>query len=64
MPLGKKARAPQHRGLGKKLVKEAEKIAEKEFGVSKVAVISGIGVRDYYRSLGYRLKATYMIKAL
>lgn len=54
--------SPQHIGLGKKLVKEAEKIAKKEFDTSRIAVISGIGVRDYYRKLGYRLKNTYMVK--
>lgn len=54
----------QHKGLGKKLMAEAEKIAKKEFGFSKMAVISGIGVREYYRKLGYRLKKEYMIKGL
>ncbi len=54
----------QHRGLGKKLLGEAEKIAKKEFGLEKMAIISGIGVRDYYQRLGYRLKDTYMIKYL
>ena len=56
--------SPQHRGLGKKLVREAERISKKEFGSKKVAVISGIGVRDYYRKLGYKLKDTYMIKKI
>jgi len=56
--------SPQHKGLGKKLVKEAEKIAKKEFGLNKIAVISGIGVRSYYRKLNYRLKDTYMIKII
>ncbi|RLC37200.1 tRNA uridine(34) 5-carboxymethylaminomethyl modification radical SAM/GNAT enzyme Elp3 [Candidatus Falkowbacteria bacterium] len=51
----------QHAGLGKKLMAEAERIA-KENGHKKMAVISGIGVRDYYRKLGYRLKDTYMVK--
>ncbi len=55
---------PQHSGLGKKLIKEAEKILKEEFGISKIAVISGIGVRDYYRNLGYRLKDTYLVKNL
>ena len=54
--------APQHRGLGKKLMKEAEKIAKEEFGLKKIAVIAGVGVRDYFRKLGYKLKNTYMIK--
>ncbi len=58
------AASPQHKGLGKGLVKEAEKIAQEEFGISKIAVISGVGVRGYYRKLGYRLKNTYMIKTL
>ena len=56
--------SPQHRGLGRKLVKEAEKIAKKEFGLSRIAVISGIGVRPYYRKLGYKLKDTYMVKKI
>lgn len=54
----------QHKGLGKKLISEAEKIAKKEFGFEKIAVISGVGVRDYYRKLGYKLSNGYMIKPL
>jgi elongator complex protein 3 len=52
--------SPQHKGLGKKLVKEAEKIAKKE--KTHIAVISGVGVRDYWKNLGYRLEKTYMVK--
>ena len=64
VPIKERKKAPQHRGLGKKLMKKAERIAKKEFGLSKVAVISGIGVRNYYRKIGYRLKNTYMVKSL
>jgi elongator complex protein 3 len=53
----------QHKGLGKKLVTMAEKIT-KNNGISKLAVISGVGVRDYYRQLGYKLENTYMVKRL
>ena len=42
---------------------EAEIIA-KQAGYQKIAVISGIGVRNYYRKLGYRLQDTYLIKSL
>jgi len=56
--------SPQHKGLGKKLIKEAEKIAKKEFGLSKIAAISAIGTRSYWRKLGYKLKDTYMVKEI
>jgi elongator complex protein 3 len=64
VPIAKKQKAAQHAGLGKKLVQEAEKIAKKEFGVNKISVISGVGVRNYFRKLGYKLESTYMVKKL
>ena len=63
-PLREKIVSPQHKGLGKKLMKEAERIAKEEYDVKNIAVISGIGVRGYYRKLGYRLKDTYMVKTI
>lgn len=53
----------QHKGLGRKLMQDAEKIA-REKGYKQMAVISGIGTREYYRKLGYSLKGTYMVKPL
>ncbi|MEM4605800.1 MAG: tRNA uridine(34) 5-carboxymethylaminomethyl modification radical SAM/GNAT enzyme Elp3 [Candidatus Pacearchaeota archaeon] len=55
----------QHRGLGKKLLEEAEKICKKE-EVKKIKIISGVGVRDYYRKLGYILdkEKIYMEKII
>jgi elongator complex protein 3 len=61
--ISEKGEGAQHKGLGKKLIIEAEKIAKKQ-DYKKIAVISGVGVRDYYRKLGYSLKDNYMIKAL
>ncbi|MFH2105408.1 MAG: tRNA uridine(34) 5-carboxymethylaminomethyl modification radical SAM/GNAT enzyme Elp3 [Parcubacteria group bacterium] len=60
----KKKGAVQHAGLGKKLVQETEKVARREFGLGKMTVISGIGVRDYYRKAGYRLREEYMVKKI
>lgn len=59
----KKKSASQHKGMGKKLVSEAEKISKKN-NYSKVAVISGVGVRGYYRKLGYKKQGTYMTKTI
>ena len=42
----------QHLGFGKQLVAEAERLAL-DAGCPRVAVIAGIGVRDYYRALGF-----------
>ena len=53
----------QHRGYGKKLMVEAEKAASRA-GYTKMAVISGIGVRDYFRKIGYRLEGVYMVKLI
>lgn len=44
----------QHVGLGTKLMQEAERIA-RGHGLKKLAVISGVGVRNYYRKMGYTL---------
>jgi elongator complex protein 3 len=57
-------KSPQHAGLGKKLILEAERIAKKKFDCQKISVIAGIGVREYYRKLGYKSQNTYMIKRL
>ena len=55
----------QHYGFGKKMVDRAEIIA-KSFGYKKIAIISGVGVRNYYRNIGYTLQGSgqYMIKEL
>ncbi|MDN4185808.1 MAG: tRNA uridine(34) 5-carboxymethylaminomethyl modification radical SAM/GNAT enzyme Elp3 [Dehalococcoides mccartyi] len=54
----------QHRGLGRKLLAEAERLVRDEYGLSSLAILSGVGAREYYRSLGYELVAGYMCKYL
>ncbi|KAK7198274.1 Elongator-like Protein 3a [Novymonas esmeraldas] len=50
--------AAQHTGIGRRLLERAEAIAV-EHGYTQIAVISGVGVRGYYRRHGYRLTAAH-----
>ena len=54
----------QHRGFGKLLMKKAEEISFEEFSLKKIAVISGIGARDFFYSLGYKSDGPYVSKSL
>lgn len=54
----------QHRGFGKRLMKEAETVARDEFHKPRLRVTAGVGVRGYYRTLGYRLETPYMVREL
>ena len=64
LKLGEKNKtASQHKGFGKWLMNEAEKIA-KQNKCKKIFVISGVGVKEYYRKLGYKLEKEYMEKKL
>jgi elongator complex protein 3 len=58
------ARKMQHQGLGTKLLREAEEITRKEFGLDLLSVLSGAGARGYYRKLGYSLDGPYMAKKI
>ncbi|PSP54267.1 tRNA uridine(34) 5-carboxymethylaminomethyl modification radical SAM/GNAT enzyme Elp3, partial [Halobacteriales archaeon QH_7_68_42] len=54
----------QHRGYGRRLIARAEELAA-DAGYDKLAVLSGIGVRQYYREkLGYRQDGPYVSKRL
>jgi elongator complex protein 3 len=65
LSLGEKGKSfGQHLGLGKKLLKKAEEIAE-ENKTKEIKVISGVGVREYYKKFGYKLDENgYMKKNL
>ena len=64
VPISKKGSAPQHKGLGKKLIKQVESIVKNEFGLKKIVVISGVGAKNYWRKFKYQSKNTYMFKTL
>jgi len=59
--LGTRGKEWQHRGFGKELMAEAEKIAASE-GYAALQVTSGVGVRRYYSSIGYEREGVYMTK--
>ena len=64
LKIGQKTKiAVQHRGFGKWLMQEAEKIVKMN-KIKKLSVISGVGVREYYKNLGYYLEGTYMVKKI
>ncbi len=54
----------QHRGIGKNLLNEAERITRDELGLGSILVISGVGVREYFRKQGYARVGPYMGKPL
>jgi elongator complex protein 3 len=65
VPLGeKKDCAWQHKGAGRHLLSRAEELARDVLSRKKILITSGIGVREYYRSLGYLKKGYYMEKEL
>ncbi len=57
----------QHSGVGKRLLQRAEILAM-ENGYQRIAVISGVGVRNYYRKRGYVMhephRGGFLIKQL
>ena len=50
--------------MGRALLAEAEYIALGEFGINRLAILSGVGAREYYRNEGYKLENGYMVKEL
>ena len=60
-----KEAAAQHKGLGKALLREAERLAANEFQAHQIAVLSGVGAKEYYRrEFGYSSQGDYMVKQL
>jgi elongator complex protein 3 len=55
--------AGQHMGFGKKMLQKCEDILNEKYPtVKKIAVISGVWARQYYRMRGYELSSEYMVK--
>lgn len=56
--------ALQHRGFGKDLINEAERICREDFDKKHLFVLSGVGVKEYYRKLGFKDDGVYLSKTL
>jgi len=57
--------AAQHKGYGKALLREAERIAKTEFKAKRMVILSGTGAKEYYRvEFGYTSQGDYMVKEL
>ncbi|MDP8011844.1 MAG: tRNA uridine(34) 5-carboxymethylaminomethyl modification radical SAM/GNAT enzyme Elp3 [Thermoplasmata archaeon] len=54
----------QHKGYGKMLMEEAEKISREEFDKKYMLVNSGVGAIEYYRKLGYEKYGPYVRKLI
>ena len=62
LAIGEKSKTiGQHFGFGKWLMQESENIARKN-KIKELFVISGVGVRGYYKKLGYSRRGEYMKK--
>ena len=65
VPIGREGKGDevQHRRYGMRLLSEAENLALNA-GYRRIAIMAGIGVRPYYRRLGYERSGPYMVKDL
>ena len=62
LQFGQRQSGTQHRGVGTRLLEDAEHFAH-QAGYSKLAIIASVGTRDYYRKRGFELQGTYMVKS-
>ncbi|MFO7678249.1 MAG: tRNA uridine(34) 5-carboxymethylaminomethyl modification radical SAM/GNAT enzyme Elp3 [Thermoplasmatota archaeon] len=65
LSLGKRTQESlQHRGYGKQLIEHAQKICSEEFDKKRLFVLSGVGVKQYYRLLGFSDNGYFLSKSL
>jgi elongator complex protein 3 len=65
IPLGVRSeKGLQHRGFGKELLSEAERICFEQYQKKYLFVLSGVGVKNYYRNLGFQDNGLYLFKKL
>ena len=63
-PVGECSQDWQHRGLGEKLMDEAEKTSLEQYDMKHMVVMSALGTKEYYKRLGYVKNGSYVSKDL
>ena len=65
VPVGKHStQAWQHKGYGAVLLGEAERLAQEDYDLKKLLVISALGTKQYYMRFGYNRDGVYVSKML
>ena len=65
VPVGKHlAKAWQHKGYGSILLSEAERVAQEDYDLKKLLVISALGTKQYYMRFGFERDGVYVSKML
>jgi elongator complex protein 3 len=65
LSLGKRTKnGLQHKGFGKELIDEAERITIEVFDKKHLFVLSGVGVKEYYRKLNFIDNGVYLSKTI
>jgi elongator complex protein 3 len=65
VPVGRHlAKAWQHKGYGAVLLSEAERVAQEDYDLKKLLVISALGTKQYYARFGYGRDGVYVSKML
>jgi elongator complex protein 3 len=63
VPVGRHmTKAWQHKGYGRTLLTEAERMTNEDYDLKKILVISALGTKQYYARLGYHRDGVYMSK--
>ncbi|TRO44632.1 tRNA uridine(34) 5-carboxymethylaminomethyl modification radical SAM/GNAT enzyme Elp3 [Candidatus Bathyarchaeota archaeon] len=57
-------KAWQHRGFGATLLSQAERIAQEDYDLKKILVISALGTKRYYMRFSYEQDGVYVSKIL
>lgn len=65
VPIGShNSKAWQHKGYGRRLIAEAERLSVEEYDKDKIVILSALGTKRYYMKFNYSHDGPYMSKKL